>query len=129
MWSKIFSHSQMTETSVLCRLYAYCHDTCTLSSVCYVKVDPRYGNIHLRNAKESEFGLLTFRGYQIVSSMVTTSKMTMVGKRGETSKYMQFVRSVSKTGQITEKMLNETHTHTHTHTHTQEENNTASLIC
>jgi len=52
----------MTETSVLYRLYAYCHDTCTLSSVCYVKVDPRYGNILLRNVAESEFGLLTFRG-------------------------------------------------------------------
>ena len=58
---KNFPHSQMTEMSVLYRLHAHCHDTCTLSSVCYVTVDSRYGNIHLCNAAESAFGLLTFR--------------------------------------------------------------------
>jgi hypothetical protein len=50
-------------------------------------------------------------------------KMTMVGKREETFNYVKFMWSVSKTGQITEKLLNEkrarAHTHTHTHTHTQ----------
>jgi hypothetical protein len=62
VWSKIFPHSQMTETSVPYRLHAYdTYDTCTLSSVCYVKVDSRYGNIHLCKAAESAFGLLTFR--------------------------------------------------------------------
>lgn len=61
VWLKILPPSQMTKTSVLYRLYAYCHDISTLSSVCYIKVDSRYGNIHLRNAAESAFGLLTFR--------------------------------------------------------------------
>jgi hypothetical protein len=38
--------------------------------------------------------------------------MTTAGKREETSNYVKFVGSVSTTGEITEKLLNEKNPHT-----------------
>ena len=92
VWLKIFPHSQMTERSVLYRLHAYRHDSCTLSSVCDVKVDSRYGNIDKRNAPESASDLPRRFGCY----MLTISKMKTLQRKNPAVSYSSCEVSVER---------------------------------